>query len=140
MMTILYKQVQRGIMKEYVLKPDDFLVSQTDAKGIIRFANDDFCEIAGYTVEELIGKPHNIVRHPDMPKAAFKDLWETAKKGNVWTGYVKNRTKDGGFYWVFATVYQMKDSNTNETLYMSCRRKPSAQEIQEAEALYKTLR
>ena len=75
-----------------------------------------------------------------MPKAAFKDLWETVKRGNVWTGYVKNKTKDGGYYWVFATVYPMKDPETREVRYMSCRRKPSQDEIEAAEALYKTLR
>ncbi len=72
-------------MQEYVLKNDDFLVSQTDEKGIILFANDDFCKIAGYKLEELVGKPHSIVRHSDMPKAAFKDLWDTAKKGRFGT-------------------------------------------------------
>ncbi|QOP42086.1 PAS domain-containing protein [Sulfurimonas marina] len=126
-------------MGEYVLKRDDFLVSQTDEKGIILFANDDFCKIAGYTIDELMGKNHNIVRHPDMPKAAFKDLWATVKRGEVWTGYVKNRTKEGGFYWVFATVYPMKDPLTKEVRYMSCRRKPSEAEIEAAEKLYKTL-
>ena len=127
-------------MKEYVLKSDDFLVSQTDEKGKIIFANDDFCKIAGYTMDELAGQPHSIVRHTDMPHAAFKDLWETIKKGKVWTGYVKNKTKDGGYYWVFATVYPMRDSITNQTRYMSCRRKASQEEIIAAEALYKTLR
>ena len=91
-------------MREHVLKNDDFLVSQTDDKGIILFANDDFCKIAGYTIDELVGKPHNIVRHRDMPKAAFKDLWDTVKSGKVWNGYVKNKTSDGGYYWVYATV------------------------------------
>ncbi|MFA7092639.1 MAG: PAS domain-containing protein, partial [Arcobacteraceae bacterium] len=66
--------------KETILKDDAFLVSETDVKGIITFANDGFCEVAEYSVEELIGKPHNVVRHPDMPKAAFKDLWETVKR------------------------------------------------------------
>ncbi len=127
-------------MKEYVLKNDDFLVSQTDAKGIILFANDDFCKVAGYALEELVGKPHNVVRHKDMPKAAFKDLWESVKNGKIWSGYVKNMTKDGGFYWVYATVYPMYDTTRKEQTYLSCRRKPSDQEIQEAEALYKTLR
>ena len=126
-------------MNEYKLKSDDFLVSQTDEKGIILFANDDFCKIAGYTLEELVGKPHNVVRHPDMPKAAFKSLWETVKSGKVWDGYVKNRTKDGGYYWVYATVYPTYDEVSREKTYMSCRRKPSADEIAEAEALYKTL-
>lgn len=127
-------------MQEYILNNDDFLVSQTDEKGIILFANDDFCKIAGYDISELIGKPHNIVRHPDMPKAAFKDLWNTVKNGDVWTGYVKNKTKDGGYYWVFATVYPMKDPTTKQIRYMSCRRKPSREEIEAAEALYKKLR
>jgi aerotaxis receptor len=91
--------------KETILKEDAFLVSETDAKGIIQFANDDFCKVAEFSVEELIGKPHNVVRHPDMPKAAFKDLWETVKRGEVWTGYVKNATRSGGYYWVYATVF-----------------------------------
>ena len=74
-----------------------------------------------------------------MPKAAFKDLWKTVKSDKIWEGYVKNSTKNGDFYWVYATVYPSYDKNTNEKTYMSCRRKPSAQEIQEAQALYKTL-
>ena len=126
-------------MQEYVLKSDDFLVSQTDEKGTILFANDDFCKIAGYSLDELVGKPHNVVRHRDMARAALKDLWETVKKGKIWTGYVKNKTKDGGYYWVYATVYPMQDAITNQTRYMSCRRKPSKEEIEAAEALYKTL-
>jgi aerotaxis receptor len=125
---------------EHVLRDTDFLVSQTDEKGKILFANDDFCKIAGYTLEELIGQPHNIVRHPDMPKAAFKDLWDTVQSGKIWTGYVKNRTKDGGYYWVFATVYPNVACEGGKCGYMSCRRKPSAQEIAEAESLYKTMR
>ena len=126
-------------MQEYVLKSDDFLVSQTDDKGKIIFANDDFCKIAGYTIDELVGQPHSIVRHKDMPRAAFNDLWSTVQSGKIWTGYVKNATKSGGFYWVFATVYPMQDPLTNARTYMSCRRKPSAKEIQDAQELYKTL-
>ena len=127
-------------MAEYVLKNDDFLVSQTDATGKIIFANDDFCKIAGYTIDEMIGKPHSLVRHPDMPKAAFKSLWDTVQNGEVWTGYVKNKTKSGGFYWVYATVYPMSDPHTGEIRYMSCRRKPSKKEIEDAETMYKTMR
>lgn len=127
-------------MEEYVLKSNDFLVSQTDEKGKILFANDDFCKIAGYNIDELVGKPHNIVRHEDMPKAAFKDLWDTVKSGKVWSGYVKNKTKNGGFYWVYATVYPMYDEDRHTKTYMSCRRKPSKREIEDAEKLYKTMR
>ncbi|WP_419769850.1 MAG: PAS domain-containing protein [Candidatus Marinarcus sp.] len=123
---------------ETILTDDAFLVSETDEKGIITFANDRFCEIAGYTLEELMGKPHNIVRHKDMPKAAFKDLWTTVKKGEVWTGYVKNATKEGGYYWVYATVFPFESCNGNPG-YLSCRRKASQQEIDKATALYKTL-
>lgn len=126
-------------MEEHILKSDDFLVSQTDEKGIILFANDDFCKIAGYSIDELVGKSHNIVRHKDMPRVAFKDLWDTVKRGEVWSGYVKNATKNGGYYWVYATVYPMYDSVRKIKTYMSCRRKPSKQEILDAQKLYKTL-
>ena len=124
--------------KEVVLDDFTFLVSETDEKGNIIFANDDFCRIAEYTVDELIGKPHNIVRHKDMPKAAFKDLWETVKKGKVWTGYVKNSTKSGNFYWVFATVFPTTTSEGSKG-YLSCRRKASQEEIDESIGLYEKL-
>ncbi len=125
--------------QETILNDDAFLVSETDAKGIIQFANDDFCKVAEYSVEELIGKPHNVVRHPDMPKAAFKDLWETVKRGEVWTGYVKNATRSGGYYWVYATVFPFESCNGSRG-YLSCRRKASQEEIDKAQALYKTLK
>lgn len=125
-------------MNETVLKENAFLVSETDSKGMIRFANEEFCEVAGYTLEELLDQPHNIVRSKDMPKAAFSDLWSTVKSGNVWQGYVKNATKQGGFYWVFATVYPYKDVN-GQDCYISCRRKPSQADIKKAEELYRTM-
>ena len=110
--------------------------SETDAKGVIIFANDDFCKIAEYTIEELMGQPHNMVRHKDMPKKAFKSLWDTVQKGEIWTGYVKNATKSGGYYWVFATVYPFESCDGSNG-YMSCRRKASEKEIIEAVELYK---
>jgi len=125
--------------RETVLDEFAFLVSETDEKGIIRFANDDFCKIAEYSLEEMVGKPHNMVRDSDMPKAAFKDLWDTVKKGNIWTGYVKNATKSGGYYWVYATVYPFESCDGSKG-YMSCRRKASNDEIAEHEALYKEWR
>ena len=121
--------------RETVLGKDAFLVSETDAKGVIKFANEDFCKIAGYTLEELMGQPHNMVRHKDMPKKAFKSLWDTVQKGEIWTGYVKNATKDGGYYWVFATVYPFESCDGTKG-YLSCRRKPTNEEIQKAETLY----
>jgi PAS domain S-box-containing protein len=121
--------------KETVLDKNAFLVSETDLKGVIKFANEDFCKIAGYTLEELMGQPHNMVRHKDMPKKAFKSLWDTVQKGEIWTGYVKNATKDGGYYWVFATVYPFESCDGTKG-YLSCRRKPTNEEIQKAETLY----
>ncbi len=125
---------------EYVLHHDDFLVSQTDTKGRIIFANDDFCKVAGYTLDELIGKPHNLIRHSDMPRAAFKDLWDSIQKGEIWTGYVKNRRRDGGFYWVFATVYPDVSCGNGNRGYLSCRRKASDAEIETATKLYETMK
>ena len=125
--------------REIELDTKAFLVSETDAKGIIRFANDEFCQYAGYTVDELIGKPHNIVRHPDMPRAAFKDLWDTIRSGKRWRGFVKNETKDGDYYWVFATVYPFTSCD-GEAGYISCRRTISDMEKEKYEALYKEMR
>ena len=125
--------------EELKLSVDSFLLSETDEKGIIRFANDEFCKFAEYKLEELIGKPHNMVRHEDMPKAAFKSLWDTVQKGEIWTGYVKNATKDGGYYWVFATVYPFESCDGSKG-YLSCRRKPSKIEIEKAEKLYEQMR
>ena len=124
--------------KEMILDDFAFLVSETDEKGIIIFANDDFCKMAEYSVDELIGKPHNIVRHKDMPKVAFKDLWDTVKRDEVWSGYVKNATKSGNYYWVFATVFPTITSDGKKG-FLSCRRKATRQEIDEHDALYKTL-
>ena len=124
--------------KEMILDDFAFLVSETDEKGNILFANDDFCKLAEYTVDELIGKPHNIVRHKDMPKAAFKDLWETVKKDQVWSGFVKNATKSGNYYWVFATVFPTITSDGKKG-FLSCRRKATPGEINEHISIYKDL-
>ncbi|MEA1914985.1 MAG: PAS domain-containing protein [Campylobacterota bacterium] len=85
--------------------PDgELIISRTDLKGNITYANETFAQISGYTPEELIGQAHNIVRHPDMPSAAFKDLWEVVQRGGKWRGYVKNMRKDSGYYWVYAQI------------------------------------
>ena len=120
------------------LNKDTMIVSETDEKGIIIYANADFCKIAGYSKDELIGQPHNIVRHSDMPKAAFSDFWTTLKSGKIWNGLVKNITKDGRYYWVNATAYPSKDAN-GKTRYISVRVKPTDKEIEDAISLYKTL-
>lgn len=122
--------------KEVFLEQETIIVSQTDEKGIIIFANADFCTISGYELEELVGNPHNMVRHKDMPKWAFEDLWKTIKSGKIWKGIVKNRTKEGGYYWVNATVFPSK-SVDGSIRYISVRVKPTKEEIENAENLYK---
>ena len=124
---------------EKKLTGKSFLISETDAKGVITFANDDFCKYAGYSLEELIGKPHSVVRHPDMPKAAFADLWKTIKSGKRWKGFVKNLSKDGSYYWVYATVFPFKSCDGTDA-YISCRRKASDMEAQKYTDLYKKMK
>ena len=124
--------------EEIKMSISDIIVTETDDKGIITFANEDFCKIAGYKKEELLGSPHNMVRHSDMPKAAFKDLWQTVQSGKIWKGIVKNKTKDGGFYWVNATAYPSKKAN-GELRYISIRIKPTDKEVADAVILYLTL-
>lgn len=114
------------------------IVSTTDPKGVITHVNQAFIEMSGYTDAELIGAPHSILRHPDMPPAAFKDLWDTVKKGEKWQGFVKNLRKDGGYYWVKATVIP-NVRNGKVTGYTSVRRKPSRTQVEECIKLYPTL-
>ncbi len=83
---------------------NELIISRTDLKGVITYVNDTFAEISGYDADELVGKSHNIVRHPDMPSSVFDNLWKTIKDGKTWDGYVKNLRKDGGYYWVFAEI------------------------------------
>ncbi len=125
--------------KEIKMPEDMIIVTETDSKGVIKFANEDFCKIAGYSLEELVGQPHNKVRHEDMPKAAFSDLWKTIQSGNIWKGIVKNKTKDGGYYWVNATAYSSKTSS-NELRYISVRVKPTEEEVLNAINLYTNLK
>ena len=125
------------INKEREIPPDKFLVSKTDTKGIIKYANTAFIEVSGYTEEELIGKPHNIVRHPDMPKAVFKLLWDTIQKGQEFWGYVKNMAKDGSYYWVFAHVTPSYDTEGRHIIgYHSDRRKPRKEAVEKIEKIY----
>lgn len=124
--------------REIELSKDTMIVTETDTKGNILFASKDFCTLAEYTKDELLGKPHNIVRHEDMPKAAFADLWDTLKKGYTWRGIVKNKTKNGNYYWVNATAYPSKTPD-GELKYISIRVKPTKEEVEKAIELYKTM-
>lgn len=122
--------------KEIEYPEGRLIISRTDLNGILTHANEAFVELSGYQREELIGQPHCILRHPDMPKAAFKDLWETLQAGKKWHGYVKNLRKDGGHYWVYATA--VPNTRGGKVVgYTSVRRKPSRKKIEEAETLYK---
>lgn len=106
---------------EHSLGENQLIVSKTDTKGKITFINDTFLKISGFSEDEVIGEPHNVVRHPDMPVEAFADLWETLKSGQPWTGAVKNRCKNGDFYWVLATATPIKE-NGQIVGFMSVRR------------------
>ena len=114
------------------------IVSMTDAKGTITYVNQDFINISGFTEEELLGKNHNIVRHPDMPPEAFKDLWDTLKEGEPWNGIVKNRCKNGDHYWVEAFVTPMYEHG-QLVGYQSVRTRPSREQVSAADGLYKKL-
>ena len=133
------KNNQPVTQREVPFPRDTYLVSRTDLKGVITYANEAFVAISGFSAQELLGQSHNIVRHPDMPPQAFEDLWRTVKAGLPWRGIVKNRCKNGDHYWVEAFVVPVK-KNGMLTGYMSVRTPASPQRIKEAEALYARLR
>lgn len=110
------------LLKEYKKVVDaSAIVSKTDTKGIITYINDEFCKISGFKREELIGKPHNVVRHPNMPSSAFKDLWSTIKSKKIWKGIVENLKKDGGSYFVKATIVPVLDEDDNIVEFIGLR-------------------
>ncbi|MDP2903933.1 MAG: PAS domain-containing protein, partial [Methylovulum sp.] len=124
---------------EYPLRDGVFIVSRTDTRGMITYCNQDFIEASGYTADEVMGQPHNILRHPDMPVEAFADFWNTLKGGHPWHGLVKNRRKDGSFYWVMADASPVLE-NGQCVGYVSVRTKPLRTEVEAAEALYRQFR
>ena len=124
---------------ERQVSADAFLVSKTDTKGKITYCNIPFIRIVGAKVDELIGKPHNVVRHPDMPRVVFKILWEHVKNKREVFAYVKNRSFDGSFYWVFANVTASLDENGNTIGYYSVRRKPNPKALETIIPLYRQL-
>jgi PAS domain S-box-containing protein len=124
---------------EKVMEEDDFIVSKTDLKGLITYGNRIFIEMSGYSERELLGSPHSILRHPDMPRAVFKLLWETVSAKQEICAYVKNLAKDGSFYWVFANITPSFDDRGNLIGYYSVRRKPRSEAIQAVTPLYRTM-
>ena len=125
---------------ETVMKEDDFIVSKTDTKGRITYGNKIFIDFSGYKESELLGQPHSIVRHPDMPKAVFKLLWDQLQKKDEIFAYVKNLRKDGGFYWVVANVTVSLDAGGNTIGYYSVRRKPTKEALDIIVPLYEKLK
>ena len=121
------------------MREDDFIVSMTDPKGIITYGNRTFIEFSGYSEAELLGSQHNIIRHPDMPRAVFKLLWDKIQNREECFAYVKNMSKDGGFYWVFTNVTPNLDASGNITGYFSVRRKPKASGIKTMTEVYRIM-
>ena len=125
--------------QEIRLTPQDELISTTDTRGVITYVNARFAEVSGYSAQELIGSAHNMVRHPDMPSAAFKEMWEKLKSGQSWRGIVKNRCKNGGFYWVDAFVSPLFENGTIVG-YQSVRIQPQAAYVSKANEIYQRLK
>jgi PAS domain S-box-containing protein len=115
--------------EEIILDPKRYIVSETDEKGKITFCNDYFMEVSGYSLEELIGKPHNIVRHPDMPKVVFKLLWETIGAGKNINAVVKNLAKDGRYYWIFTEFEIRKDTDNGNIIGYHASRKTISKHV-----------
>ncbi|EAI8172239.1 PAS domain-containing protein [Campylobacter upsaliensis] len=127
------------MVKEIVLADDTLITSKTDLRGDIIYANDDFLKYAGYTMDEILYKPHNIVRHEDMPRTVFKFLWDYMKRGEEIFAFVKNKTKNNDYYWVFANVTPSFDVNNQIIGYYSVRRKPNAKALEQIKPLYREL-
>lgn len=122
------------INEEYIFEKG-LIISSTNLKGMITYANRKFCEISGYTKEELKDQNHNIVRHPDMPKVAFKEVWEAIQNKQEWTGIVKNLRKDGKYYWVYSHITPIIN-NGEVTGYTAARRPASSTEVEEIMPIY----
>jgi PAS domain S-box-containing protein len=124
---------------EKVMREDDFIVSKTDLKGRITYGNRIFIEYSGYSEDELLGSQHNIIRHPDMPRAVFKLLWDTIGSGHECFAYVKNMARSGSYYWVLANVTPSYDLEGRMIGYLSVRRKPKPEAVKVVDGLYKSM-
>ena len=121
------------------MRPDDFIVSKTDPKGKITYCNRIFIELSGYREAELLGQPHSVIRHPDMPRAVFRLLWQTLQQGEEFFGYVKNRCKNGQYYWVMANVTPSYDVDNKLLGYYSVRRCPQRSALEKIEPVYRRM-
>jgi len=127
-----------AIDEEYIFE-GRVIISQTDLEGVITFANRQFCDVSGYKAEELIGKPHNIVRHPDMPRATFEQMWKTINSGQAWNGLIKNLRKDGLYYWVETEILPIKNDNDEMIGFITAGKSASRTNIQENADLYRKM-
>jgi len=133
------KSKQTPTDQERVMREEDFIVSKTDLKGRITYGNRIFIEFSGYTEAELLGAQHNIIRHPDMPRGVFKFLWDTLEQRQECFAYVKNMSKDGGYYWVMANVTPDVDAQGTVQGYFSVRRKPGRAAVSAMADVYQLL-
>ena len=131
--------MQTSNNNEVLMQDGDFIVSKTDTKGKITYCNRIFMQIAGYSEVELLGQPHNFIRHPDMPRAVFRLLWETIQQGDDFFGLVKNKTRNGGYYWTFANVTPSYDHHKKLLGYYSVRRKPERSSIEIISEIYQQM-
>jgi len=115
------------------------MITDTDLQGRITFANRIFIHMSGYEREELVGKPHSIIRHPDMPKSCFEEMWQTIRQGEVWEGYIKNLRKDGAYYWAIVRVAPKYDTIGNLCGYIALRKPPETSALQEVTQQYALL-
>lgn len=129
-----------ALEKEVTLKDDDLIVSKTDKKGKITYANRRFMSISGYSEQMLLGEPHNIIRHPDMPRGVYRLMWKMLQEGQEFFGFVKNRCLDGSYYWVFANVTADLDQQGDTQGYFSVRRQPPRSVIPMCEDIYRQMR
>ena len=125
---------------EKLMRAEDFIVSKTDSKGLITYGNKIFLEFSGYPEKEILGAPHNIIRHPDMPRGLFKFIWDELGRQNEVVAYVKNMAADGSYYWVFATMTPSYDNAGRVIGYYSVRRAPGREAINTIGDIYSRMR
>jgi len=128
------------VIDKEVFFDDGVIISESDLKGVITYANRNFSKMSGYSKEELIGQPHSILRHPDMPKQVFKNMWDTLNAGQEWSGLVKNLRKDGYYYWTKAYIQPTYDKNGKKKGYQSARKIPKRDEVYSAMQQYKIMK
>lgn len=131
------KEIRRNDpVDEEVVFEGGVMITETDREGIITYVNKKFQEMTGYAKEELIGVSHNLIRHPDMPKGAFRSMWKTLSEGKVWRGYVKNLRKDGRYYWVLVYAQPKYDENGDVIGYVAGRKVADPERVEEIEKIY----